>query len=76
MDNDRMLKFSSYVYFPSTCINKMFPYLYAYVILCSVGEVNIFEHRCNITALKHIRGDSSISWMPGCGPNALPKNWI
>ena len=22
------------------------------------------------------RGDSSISWMPGCGPNALPKNWI
>ena len=22
------------------------------------------------------RGDSSISGMPGCGPNALPKNWI
>ena len=22
------------------------------------------------------RGDSSISQMPGCGPNALPKNWI
>ena len=22
------------------------------------------------------RGDSSISPMPRCGPNALPKNWI
>ena len=22
------------------------------------------------------RGNSSISRMPGCGPNALPKNWI
>ena len=22
------------------------------------------------------RGDSGISHMPGCGPNALPKNWI
>ena len=22
------------------------------------------------------KGDSSISRMPGCGPNALPKNWI
>ena len=22
------------------------------------------------------RGNSSISHMPGCGPNALPKNWI
>ena len=22
------------------------------------------------------RGDSSISRMPGCGPNALHKNWI
>ena len=21
-------------------------------------------------------GDSNISRMPGCGPNALPKNWI
>ena len=21
-------------------------------------------------------GNSSISRMPGCGPNALPKNWI
>ena len=21
-------------------------------------------------------GNSSISHMPGCGPNALPKNWI
>ena len=33
----------------------MFTYRYAQVILCSVGEVNIFEHGCYILALEHIR---------------------
>ena len=26
-------------------------------------------------AIYYYRGNSSISRMPGCGPNALPKNW-
>ena len=52
MDHARKLKFSSYVHLPS--INKMFPYCYTLVILCSVEEVIIFEHRRYISALKHI----------------------
>ena len=41
-DHARKLNFSSYVHLPS--INKKFQYRYAWVILCSVGDVNIFEH--------------------------------
>ena len=32
----------------------MFLYRYASVILCSVGEVFIFEHGCHISALEQI----------------------
>ena len=53
MDHARKLKFSSYVHLPT--INKMLQYRYALVILCSVGEVIIFEHGCYISALEHIR---------------------
>ena len=51
MDHHRKLKFSSYVHLPS--INKIFPFRYASVILCSVREVIIFEHGCYISALEH-----------------------
>ena len=47
MDHARKLKFSSYVHLPP--INNMIQ-----VILCSVGEVIIFEHGCYISALEHI----------------------
>ena len=31
----------------------------------------------NVTGkVNSLRGNTSISRMPGCGPNALPKNWI
>ena len=55
MEYARMLKFSSHVHLPS--INKMFQYRYAWLILCSVGKVNIiiFGHRCYISALEHVR---------------------
>ena len=33
----------------------MIQYRYASMILCSVGEVIVFEHECYISALKHIR---------------------
>ena len=33
----------------------MFQYRYASLILCSVGEVIIFEHGCYISALEHVR---------------------
>ena len=33
----------------------MFPYHYALVIMCSVGEVIFFEHGCYISALGHVR---------------------
>ena len=33
----------------------MFQYRCAQVILCSVGEVIIFEHRSYISALEHVR---------------------
>ena len=33
----------------------MFQYRYARLILCSVGEVIIFEHRCYISALEDVR---------------------
>ena len=33
----------------------MFQYCYALLILCSVGEVFIFEHGCYISALEHVR---------------------
>ena len=33
----------------------MFEYHYALQILCSVGEVIIFEHGCYISALEQIR---------------------
>ena len=36
-------------------VNKMFPYHYAGVILCSVEDVIIFEHGCYISALEQIR---------------------
>ena len=52
-DHARKLKFSIYVYLPS--INKMFSYRYAWLILCSVGEVIIFEHGCYISDLEHVR---------------------
>ena len=53
MDHPRKFKFRSYVHLPS--INKMFQYRYARLILCSVGEVIIFEHGCYISALEHVR---------------------
>ena len=54
MDHARNLKFSSYVHLSS--INKKFPYRYASVIKCNVGEVIIFEHGCHhILALERIR---------------------
>ena len=53
MDQARKLKISSYVHLSS--INKMIQYRYARVILCSVGEVIIFEHGCYISALEHMR---------------------
>ena len=53
MDHARKLKFSSYVHLPP--INKMIQYCYTLAILCSVGEVIIFEHGCYISALEHIR---------------------
>ena len=33
-----------------------------------------FHYTATVTA--QLLGDSSISQMPGYGPNALPKNWI
>ena len=33
----------------------MFLYLYAQVVLRSVGEVFIFDHGCYISALEHVR---------------------
>ena len=53
MDHARNLIFRSYIDLPS--INKMFQYRYAGKILCSVGEIIIFEHVCYISALEHIR---------------------
>ena len=35
--------------------NNMIQYHYASMILCSVGEVIVFEHGCYISALEHIR---------------------
>ena len=52
MDHARKLKFSSYVHLPS--INKMFQYRYTRVVLCSVGEVSIFEHGYYISALENV----------------------
>ena len=52
-DQARKLKFSSYVHLPP--INKMNQYGYARGILCSVGEVIIFEHGGYTSALEHIR---------------------
>ena len=54
MDHAIKLKFSSYVHLPST--NKMFHYCFALeVIMCSVGEVSIFEDGSYISGLEHIR---------------------
>ena len=53
IDLARKIKVSSYVHLPS--INKMFQYHYVLLILCSVGEVIIFEHGCYISALEHVR---------------------
>ena len=53
MEHARKLNFSNYVYLIS--INKMFQYRYARVILCSEGELIIFEHGCYISALECIR---------------------
>ena len=50
IDPTRKLKFSSYLLLLS--INKMFPYHYTPVILCSLAEA-IFEHGCCISALEH-----------------------
>ena len=52
-DHARKLKFSSYVHMPS--VNKMFQYRYAGVILCNIGEVIIFKHKCYISALEQKR---------------------
>ena len=52
-DHSMKSKFSNYVHLLS--INKMFYYHYASVILCSVGEVYIFELGCYISALGHER---------------------
>ena len=49
MDHARKLKFSSYVHH-----KQMTQYRYAWVILYSVGEVIIFEHRWYISALEHV----------------------
>ena len=51
MDDARKLKFSSYVHM--LLINKMIQYLYASMILCSVGEVIVFEQGCYISDLEH-----------------------
>ena len=61
MDHARKLKFSIYVHLPS--VNKIFQYCYARLILCSVGEVIIFEHGCYISALEHIRKLISSSYV-------------
>ena len=53
IDHARKLKLGSYVHLPS--IIKMFPYCYVRVIMCSVGEVIIFDHGFYISVLKHIR---------------------
>ena len=53
LDHSRKLKFSNYVHLPST--NKISKYRYAWVILCNVGEVYIFELGCYILALEHDR---------------------
>ena len=56
MDQATKLKFSSYVHLPSTCMNNIFRYCYARVILRNVGKVIIiFEHGRYISALEHIR---------------------
>ena len=49
----RRLTFIIYVQLLS--INQIFQYRYSRVILCSVGEVNIFEHGLYILALEHAR---------------------
>ena len=53
MDHARKSKFSSYVHLIP--LNKMIHYRYTRVILCSIGEVIIFEHGCYISALENIR---------------------
>ena len=53
MDHAMKFKFSSYVHLPF--INKMFPYHYASLILCSVEVVIIFKHGCYISALEQAR---------------------
>ena len=53
MYHARKTKFSSYVQLPS--INKLFQYRYAKVILCSDGDLIIFEHGCYISSLEHVR---------------------
>ena len=53
MDQAGKIKFSSHVHLPS--INKMLQYRYACLILCSIGEVIIFEHGCYFSALEQFR---------------------
>ena len=50
MDHGRKLKFSSYVHLLP--FNEKYQYRYALVILCSIGDVIIFEHGCSISALE------------------------
>ena len=40
---------------PLAGYDKMFQYRHSKVILCNVGEDNIFEHGCYISALEHVR---------------------
>ena len=67
----RKLKFSRYVHL--LCINKIFQYRYALLILLSVGEVIIFEHCCYISALKHVRKLTLSSYILIACINAIYK---
>ena len=54
--------------------------MYLIASLPCTSDPNISLHR-GPTRIVHViierpRGDSSISRMPGCGSNVLPKNWI
>ena len=59
LDLARKLKFSIYVHLPP--INKMLEYCHAWVILCSVGEINILEHWNYISDLDKGGGKGSMS---------------
>ena len=69
MDQDRMLKFSSYVHLQT--MNKIFQYHYARLILCSEGKDIIFEHEYYISAFKRCY-DGNIKQL--CSPSMYKPN--